>query len=79
MEVTELPAGKLDANEDQQHCAERELRALGDIRELLPLFDIDTIDNLQALASEGWDNAGLLPSQRRVIEWSHYLLSHPSS
>lgn len=57
----------------------RELRALGDIRELLPLVDIDTIDNLQALAGDGWDNAGLLPSQRRVIEWSYYLLSHPSS
>lgn len=25
-EVIELPAGKLDANEDPQHCAERELR-----------------------------------------------------
>lgn len=48
----------------------REIRALGDIRELLSLVDIDTIDDLQALAGEGRDNAGLLPSQRRVIEWS---------
>lgn len=48
----------------------REIRALGEIRELLSLVDIDTIDDLQALAGEGRDNAGLLPSQRRVIEWS---------
>lgn len=57
----------------------REIKALGDISELLPLGDIDTIDDLQYLAGKGRDNTGLLPSQRRVIEWICSLLSFPSS
>ena len=51
----------------------REIRALGDISELLPLVDVDTIDDLLHLAGEGRDNTGLLPSQRRVIDWSRSL------
>ena len=56
-----------------------EIKALGDISELLPLVDIDTIDDLMCLAGLDRCNKGLLPSQRRVIEWSCSLLSPPSS
>src|SRR4030067_1795040 len=37
----------------------REIRALGDISKLLPLVDVDTIDDLLHLAGEGRDNTGL--------------------
>ena len=57
----------------------REIRALGDISELLSLTDIDTIDDLRSLAGEGRDNTGLLPAQRMVIEWSRSLFNYPSS
>ena len=57
----------------------RDIRALGDISELLPLADIDTIDDLRSLAGEGRDNTGLLPAQRMVIEWSRSLFNYPSS
>lgn len=55
------------------------INALGDIRELLPLVDIDTIDDLRYLAGKDRDNTGLLPAQLRVIEWCRSLSSHPSS
>lgn len=56
----------------------REIRALGDISELQPLVDIDTIDDLRYFAGKDPDNIGFLPSQRRVLEWSRSLLSPPS-
>ena len=55
------------------------IKALGDIRELLPLVDIDTIDDLRYLAGKYRDNTGLLPAQLRVIEWCRSLLCHPYS
>ncbi len=46
------------------------LMGLGETRELGLLRDIDTLDDLKALSDEKHDLIELLPSQRRVIEWS---------
>lgn len=55
----------------------RELLAKGDISELLPQSDIDTIDDLRLLAVMDRCNNELLPSQLRVIEWSRSRFTIP--
>lgn len=56
----------------------REIQALGEIRTLLSLVDIDTIDDLRRLAVMDKCNNGLLPAQLRVIEWSQSRFTIPA-